>query len=187
MSESVYKNKIITIPNLLTIVRIGMIPAFVWAYIKKADYQIAALILLASGLTDILDGYIARRFDMGSDFGKALDPVADKLTQFTMFLCLMNRFSFMWVPAVLLFVKELFLGITSIVAIKKTGEVQGAKWHGKAATCVIYMMIFTHVVWYSIPYEISMILLMGSIAMMLLSCVGYAKQNYLMLKDVYKK
>ena len=181
MSESVSKNQIITIPNLLTVMRICMIPVFVWAYIIKANYQIATMILLCSGLTDILDGYIARKFHMSSDFGKALDPVADKLTQFTMFLCLMKRFSFMWIPAVLLFVKEFLLGITIIAAIKKTGKVHGAKWHGKAATCVIYTMIFAHVIWYDIPYEISMILLSGSIVMMLISCFEYAKQNYLMI------
>lgn len=183
MSDSVTKNKILTIPNVLSMMRICMIPLFVWLYIEKADYQAATVVLLLSGITDVLDGYIARRFNMSSDFGKAIDPVADKLTQFTMLICLMSRFSFMWIPICLLFVKELFLGITSLLAIKKTGEVHGAKWHGKVATCLIYAMIFTHVIWYDIPYEVSMILLVASVSMMLVSCFYYAKRNYLMLKQ----
>lgn len=182
MTEATTKNKIITIPNMLSILRICMIPPFIWLYIKKADYSAATVVLLLSGVTDVLDGFIARRFHMSSDFGKAIDPIADKLTQLTMLLCLMTRFSFMWIPVLLLLVKEFFLGITSLLAIKKTGEVHGAKWHGKVATCLIYAMIFTHVVWYDIPYAVSMVLLVSCVLMMLISCFHYAKRNYLMLR-----
>lgn len=182
MTRETMKKKIFTIPNLLTISRILMIPPFVWMYVEKENYPAATMILLLSGLSDVLDGFIARRFDMSSDFGKALDPVADKLTQFTILICLMSRFSFMWIPMSLLFVKELFLGITSLLAIKKTKEVHGAKWHGKAATCLIYTMIFAHVIWYDIPYAVSMILLVSSVGMMMISCFHYAKRNYFMLK-----
>lgn len=186
MTESTTKNKILTIPNILSMLRILMIPPFVWLYMKEANYPAATVVLLLSGLTDILDGYIARRFNMSSDFGKAIDPIADKLTQLTMLLCLLSRFSFMWIPIFLLVVKEFFLGITSLLAIKKTGEVHGAKWHGKVTTCLIYAMIFTHVVWYDIPYAVSMILLCASVAMMLVSCFHYAKRNYRMLKEKNK-
>ena len=182
MTKEHTKNKILTIPNVLTIARIFMIPPFVWMYVYEENYLTATVILLLSGLSDVLDGFIARRFDMSSDFGKAVDPIADKLTQFTMLICLMARFSFMWIPVCLLFVKELFLGITSLLAIKKTKEVHGAKWHGKAATCLIYTMIFVHVIWYDIPYAVSMVLLVASVAMMLVSCFYYAKRNYFMLR-----
>lgn len=182
MTEEITKNKILTIPNILTISRFFMIPPFVWLYVYEKNYPAAAVILLLSGLTDVLDGYIARKFNMSSDFGKAVDPIADKLTQVTMLICLMSRFSFMWIPVSLLFVKELILGITSLLAIKKTKEVHGAQWHGKAATCVIYSMILVHVVWYGIPYAVSRAFLAASVLMMLISCFYYAKRNYLMLK-----
>lgn len=76
-----YQNKILTIPNVLSFFRLCLIPVIIWMYCSKRDYVRTAVILLLSGATDILDGFIARRFNMVSDLGKVLDPVADKLTQ----------------------------------------------------------------------------------------------------------
>lgn len=84
-TNSPYKNKILTIPNLLSFFRMCLIPLIIWQYVYK-DNHITALCLLAlSGMTDIADGIIARKFNMVSDFGKAFDPIADKLTQISVF------------------------------------------------------------------------------------------------------
>ncbi len=171
------KNKILTIPNVLSCLRICMIPVFVWAYCFKQDYPMTAIVLLLSGLTDMADGYIARHFNMVSDFGKALDPVADKLTQFAMLICLLTRFKLMIVPVLLIAIKEIATGVSSLVVIKKTGSVMGADWHGKVTTFLLYTMMITHVLWYDIPSTVSMVLIFACVAMMILSFIMYILRN----------
>lgn len=180
--EETRKNKILTIPNALSFLRICMIPWFIWAYCFKQNYPLTAFVLVLSGLTDMADGFIARHFNMISDFGKALDPVADKLTQFAMLVCLLTRFKLMFVPALLIAIKEISTGISSLVVIKKTGAVMGADWHGKVTTFLLYAMMITHVLWYDIPVAVSTILILTCVVMMLVSFVMYILRNINALK-----
>ena len=101
-----YQNKIITIPNILSFFRICLIPVIVWLYNVKQDYLWTLFILLLSAVTDIVDGIIARKCNMISDFGKAFDPVADKLTQMAMLFCLVSRFPYMMIPLCFLWLKK---------------------------------------------------------------------------------
>ena len=173
-----YQNKILTIPNILSFFRLCLIPVIVWLYVGKQDYLWTLLILTLSGVTDIVDGIIARKFNMVSNFGKAFDPVADKLTQMAMLFCLVSRFKYMMVPFVLLVVKEVFTGITALVSIKKTNTVKGAVWHGKLTTVSLYAMMAIHVVWFNIPRTLSLILVGICIGIMLMSFIMYAIQNF---------
>lgn len=108
--EEKYKNKIITIPNILSLFRLLLIPVIVWLYVFRQDYLWTTAILALSGITDIIDGIIARKCNMISDFGKAFDPVADKLTQIAMLFCLVSRFQWMLLPLCVLVVKEITAG-----------------------------------------------------------------------------
>jgi len=175
------QRKIFTIPNLMSFSRIIMIPICVWLYVLKKNYAGATLVLLLSGLTDILDGYIARRFHMVSDLGKALDPVADKLTQWVMLLCLLSRFPDMLVLVILQFCKELLMGITSFWVVKKTGIVQSAVWHGKLNTVFLYFLIFLHFVWYEIPIAVSDGMIGVCTVTMLFSCVLYVSSHLVLI------
>ena len=112
-------NKIITIPNLLSFFRICMIPVIIWSYCIKGNPLLAGEILLLSGLTDLADGYIARRFHMISNLGKILDPVADKLTQAAMLLCLFTRFPHMLLLIVIMAVKELYMVVLPCQCFRK--------------------------------------------------------------------
>lgn len=172
----------LTIPNLLSLVRIILIPIFMWAYCVKKDSTLTAVLLLASGLTDSLDGIIARKFNMISDLGKALDPIADKLTQGTMLLCLITRYPLMLLPFILLLIKEASVGITSLVVIRKTGAVHGAVWHGKITTCLLYAMMVLHVLWNEIPLILSNATIWLCSAMMLSSFVLYILRNISFLR-----
>ena len=167
------ENKIITIPNLLSMFRILLIPVFVWAYCIRGKYLLTAGLLFVSGLTDIADGFIARRFHMISNLGKMLDPIADKLTQAAMLICLVTRFPMMCFPLVLLGIKEISIGITSLLVIRKSGAVTGAVWHGKVTTALLYIMIFVHLVWFNVPAAVSNMIIAICFAMMLLSWVLY--------------
>lgn len=137
---------------------------------------------IISGLTDIVDGFIARKFNMISDFGKAFDPVADKLTQLAVLFCLVTRFPLMLIPLVILTVKEVLAAIMNMITLKKSGFVVAAKWHGKLNTVLIYSMMFIHIVWFSIPEIVSDILIGICIAMMIISSFLYTKSDVKAIK-----
>ena len=182
-STNTYQKKIITIPNILSFFRLCLIPVIVWLYTVKQDYLWTLLILLMSAITDIVDGIIARKCNMISDFGKAFDPVADKLTQMAMLFCLVSRFPYIMIPFVLLVVKEVFTGITALITIKRTNTVKGAVWHGKLTTVALYSMMAIHLLWYNIPRTVSLILVSICIGIMLMSFILYAIQNIKAIKN----
>ena len=158
--------------------RLCLIPVIVWLYFFEKNYLWTTLVLALSGITDIADGIIARRFGMVSDFGKAFDPIADKLTQMATLFCLVSRFRHMLDPLVILVIKEVFAGVTGLLAIRKTGNVEGADWHGKATTVCLYAMMLVHLIWYQIPLPVSHVLVGVCTVMMLLSAVLYAIRNF---------
>lgn len=174
---SKYQKKILTIPNLLSLLRIFMIPPLVWLYCIKEDYFATLVLLTLSGITDVADGIIARRFNMISDFGKAFDPVADKLTQAVMLFCLTARFELMLLPLLLLVVKETIAAITGILSIRKSGKVMGALWHGKAATVMLYIIMAMHIIWFDLPMTVSYVSILACSAMMIFSAILYSIRN----------
>ena len=171
------QNKIITIPNLLSAFRHCLIPVIVWLYCEKQDYFWTTLVLMLSGLTDVVDGFIARKFHMISNLGKILDPVADKLTQIAMMFCLVIRYPYMLCPLILLVVKEVFDAVTGLIVIHKAGRVQGAEWHGKALTVLLYATMLVHLIWYEIPAAVSNILILTCVVMMIISLIMYGKER----------
>ena len=175
--EERYKHKIITIPNILSLFRLLLIPVIMWLYIVKEDPVLTTVILALSGITDIVDGIIARKCHMVSDFGKAFDPVADKLTQIAMLFCLVSRFKWMLLPLCVMVIKEVTAGILGLLVIRKTGKVDGAVWHGKATTVSLYSMMIIHLIWYNIPSVISGILIGACTALVLLSAFMYSREN----------
>ncbi|MBQ8555145.1 MAG: CDP-alcohol phosphatidyltransferase family protein [Clostridia bacterium] len=176
MSPKQASQRILTIPNILSMLRLVMIPAAVYLYLS-GSYAATAVVIVLSGLTDVVDGYIARRCNAVTDLGKALDPVADKLTQLAMLLCLISRHPAMLAPFILLLVKEAFSALSGLMVIRKTGTVLGAQWHGKVTTLMLYALMIMHVVWKEIPDTVSNISIILCIAMMLLSLVLYARRN----------
>ena len=181
--EEKYKHKIITIPNVLSFFRLLLIPVIVWLYIVKKDPIWTMAVLALSGITDIVDGIIARKCNMISDFGKAFDPVADKLTQIAMLFCLVSRFQWMLLPLCVLVVKEITAGIMGLMVIRKTGDVFGAVWHGKATTVSLYSMMIIHLLWFNIPGVISGILIGACTALALLSAFMYTRENLKKLRS----
>ena len=175
--KTLLKGKILTIPNLLSAFRLLLIPVFMWLYLQKDDIPATAIVLALSGLTDALDGFIARRFNMVSDFGKALDPFADKLTQLAMLCCLLIRFSRMLWLIIVLSVKEVFVASTQLAVIRRTEVVLGADWHGKVTTILLYGVMILHLLWMDLPEELSRALVLLSIFMVLLSGVLYGLRN----------
>jgi cardiolipin synthase len=130
----------VNIPNLLTIIRFIIIPIFGY-FLYVESYSIAVLLFLLGGLTDVLDGYIARKFNKITSWGKLADPAADKLMQITalVMLTINNRVP---IPIVLIVAaKEVFMGIGSVFLLKKEHHVVSSSWWGKMATVIFYMAI----------------------------------------------
>ena len=175
--KTIFQGKILTIPNILSFTRLLMIPWFMWMYLAKNDSVGTALILLLSGFTDTIDGVIARRFNMVSNLGKALDPVADKLTQIAMMACLVWRFPHMWQVLGALCVKELFMLFSSLMAIRRTEVVLPADWHGKMTTTTLYAVMIAHLLFSELPGPVSDGLICLCTIMILLSGVLYGIRN----------
>lgn len=171
-TENKYQNKIFTIPNILSFFRIFLIAPIIVLY-SQQEFLGVLIVLIISGISDIADGIIARKFNMISDFGKALDPIADKLTQLVVLICLISRFPYITILAIFLVIKELCAGITVLVSIKKTNAVKGAAWHGKLTTVVIYIAMVMHLVWYHIPPTASLITIAVCVSVMTMSFILY--------------
>ena len=133
-------NRILTVPNAMSAARILIVPVFAVLYLR--DHLVwAASALLVSGLTDMLDGYIARRFHQITDLGKMLDPFADKLTQGVVALCLAIKFPAIR-PLLLLFIlRELLMLCCALLLLKKHKRPCAAQWYGKVATVMFYVSV----------------------------------------------
>ena len=174
-----------TIPNILSFFRLALIPFIVWAYFLEVHLLCAGLIVL-SGITDILDGYIARRFDMVSALGKALDPIADKLTLFAILIFVGIEKNILLVLLGIFIVKEILMGIEGLIIIKKTGTTYSAEWYGKITTLVMYLSMITVIVWQNIPQIAIHIILILCSALVLFSFIMYSIRNYKNLKNSSK-
>lgn len=130
--------KIWTIPNAMSLFRLLLVPVIIWSFLGCKNTTLTIVLIAVSALTDVLDGQIARRFNMVSDLGKALDPLADKLTQVSIVLCLAFSRPLLWVLLGICLVREPCMGILGYITIRKTNKVPGAKWYGKLSTVVLY-------------------------------------------------
>lgn len=139
-----WKKEILTIPNLLSLFRLVLIPVYMMIYlsaVNASDYYLSAAILAVSCLTDMIDGKIARHFNMISTVGKILDPFADKATQFTLILCLALKHPVLWYLVCLFIVKEGFQLIAGGINLKKGRMLDGALMSGKVCTTILFLSL----------------------------------------------
>lgn len=174
--KKIFSGKIWTVPNLLSFFRLCLVPLFTYLYVFRNEYRQVLMLLILSAITDILDGFIARRFDMVSDLGKALDPLADKLTQAAILFCLARRFPLMLLPLSLLIVKESCCAILSLAAIERTDTVESADWHGKLSTALLYALSALHLAFPGIPAVFSNAFILVCTGIMTLSFALYLRR-----------
>lgn len=127
------------VPNLLTICRFLLIP-FIIIYALSGNYLLAIIFLTLSGITDVLDGTIARKFNLISNFGKLMDPLADKLTQISILATLaVKRIIPLWILIIVLIKEILMISGASFLYGKEL--VVSSKWYGKLSTVLFYAAI----------------------------------------------
>ena len=139
-----WKKEIYTIPNLLSLFRLVLIPVYARLYLSATEqyqYVLAGVILAVSCLTDMIDGKIARKFNMITSLGKILDPLADKLTQLTLTFCLSLKYPVLYPVLGLFIVKELFQLVLGIAFLRKGKTLPGALMAGKVCTTVYFISL----------------------------------------------
>ena len=139
-----WKKEILTIPNLLSLFRLVLIPVYATMYLNATEgyqYVLAGVVLAVSCLTDLIDGKIARKFNMITNLGKVLDPLADKLTQLTLTVCLSMKYPVLYPVLALFVIKELFQLILGIINLRKGKMLPGALMAGKVCTTVLFVSL----------------------------------------------
>lgn len=139
-----------SIPNMISLFRICLAPLFAALYTGGHIMQ-AMAVLLISAASDVLDGAIARRFNMVTELGKILDPIADKLIQAVMMLCAASVTPCVWLLLGLHLLRELTLALLGLHVIRVTGRVYGAKWYGKLCTAAIYAVMIALLAFPALP------------------------------------
>lgn len=132
-----------TIPNLITCFRFVLIPGFVLLFLQARqpqEYLLSAAVLLLSGVTDMLDGFIARKFHMTSKLGKVLDPAADKLTLLAVMCVLWIKYPQYWLLYALFLGKEVVMAAAGLFLLHRNRDLEGAKWFGKLYTILFYLV-----------------------------------------------
>ena len=168
------------IPNALTIFRLFLVPVFVFTYLFSPDpnirYVAAGVFVLAS-LTDVLDGYIARKYNMITDFGKLADPVADKLMQITAIGLLVydNKLSY-WV-LIIFVIKEALQIIGGLRLLNINKYVVQSEISGKVATVILFFVIVAIII-FDMPKKYATIMIWVSLVFTIIAFFNYF-QTYL--------
>ncbi len=181
------KKDLWAIPNILCYIRFLLIPIFVLTYIRANEpkqYIQAAAIVFLSGLTDFLDGFIARRFDMITELGKIIDPLADKLTQASLIFILVVEIKGMILLLILFVMMQLFLLVAGLVMLKKGTKLNGAKWFGKVSTTVFYATMLVLVALPTLKISITNVLMTVCGAFLLLSFLMYINEYIMMYRNL---
>ena len=129
------KENIWNVPNALTMIRFLLIPVY-WYFILNDRFYPALIVFVAASLTDLADGYIARRFNLITNFGKLMDPLADKVMSISVMLSLAIKGIVPWAAVAILFLKEGVLVVGGILLYRRNVVVY-SKWIGKLAQTVV--------------------------------------------------
>lgn len=128
------------LPNYLTILRLILVP-IIFTLVLKEKYLAAFVFFLIANITDILDGQIARKYNLITDWGKLMDPLADKITQIsTISALIITRIIPFWI-LVIITTKELIMITVGFFLYKKKIVTVHSKWYGKAATILLFVAI----------------------------------------------
>ena len=164
------------IPKILTSIRFILIP-FIFISVISKHYLTGLIIFPISAITDILDGFIARKYNYITDIGKLIDPLADKLTQISLLLSLSILGILPWWIFAIVFIKECVMVIFASFLYSKKDVVVYSKWYGKLATVLFYLAIVISLIinqfHISIPFRIDLYLYYLAILATIFSLIMY--------------
>ena len=172
-----WKKDIFSIPNLLSLFRLLLIPVYATLYLnatQRYQYLLAGVISAVSCLTDMIDGKIARKYNMITTLGKILDPLADKLTQLTLTICLSLKYPVLYPVLGLFVMKELFQLVLGVVFLRKGKMLPGALMAGKVCTTILFVSLIALVLMPNIPPVAVKAIAVIDALFLIISFVSYA-------------
>lgn len=140
-------SKNLSVPNLISLIRLLLIPLILWLYLNDKIWT-AVILVVVSGFTDAIDGYIARHFNQITPLGKVLDPLADKLTQIALGVCLLSRFPAVIPLVIVLIIKELLMLLWGLKLLNAGQPPFSALWWGKLSTFAFYAGVIAIMIFY---------------------------------------
>lgn len=171
------------IPNILTVLRMAAVPVFIVFMLKNMIYP-AIIVFLLAEITDVLDGLIARRFNLITKFGKIADPLADKMMQLAaLFMFSIKDMIPRIIPWLVLF-KELFMLISGIYLIRKNFDMS-SKWFGKLTSVILFISIM--LVFFGVPRHITDVIFWICVAMALFAALMYIRNYFKQIKSTETK
>lgn len=141
MSEEQVSNRILTVPNVVSFIRLAAIPVFWWLLLGEGNTTAATVLFVVVATTDWLDGYLARRLGQVTRLGKALDPVADRLMIASAVIAGLIAGIVPPVIGIGLIAREIYMAVVTFVVVSRRGGVLEVRWLGKLATLLVYSSI----------------------------------------------
>ena len=182
MFEKVFtKKQVLTIPNLLSLFRMILIPFIVYFYFT-GRYTTAIILLAVSAFSDVIDGPIARHFNMVSDLGKMLDPLSDKLTEGALIICLISRYKLMIILLLVMIAKETMM-VTMGLKAMQIDSINSARWYGKVCTVLLYATVLALLIFVKIPRLLANGLIIACIVTAIFTMIMYYRFYTNILKE----
>ncbi len=171
------------IPNLISLFRLLLVPVFALVFFsgREDSMLLSAAVFVISGVSDMLDGYIARKYQQVTDIGKILDPAADKLMQTAVILCLCLKGIVPFWAFIIFLLKELLMFAGGAAALKKYDFVVHSNWYGKLATGIFYAVMIVILVVHDLNEVLKIALLAVAIASTLFASIMYFFRVFLVL------
>lgn len=169
------------VPNLLSVLRILLIPIFCIAYFwnkTPGGSFVAGAVLVCSGMTDMLDGHLARKYHQITEIGKIIDPFADKLTQVTVCVCIGIKKPEFLILLGLFMIKEVAMLIGGYLLLRRNHKLAGAQWFGKVNTIVFYIVMIMLIFFPALPPWLQWAMIGTSSCFMVLSFFMYLWQFF---------
>ena len=181
--------KLKNIPNILSMIRICLVFVFI-ALFFSGNVWAALIIFLVAGATDIVDGYLARKYNWITNLGKILDPVADKLMQCTVLVCLCIG-KYIPIPfAIVFFLKELCTLLMGFIVIKRRSVTVVSKWYGKLTVCLFYATIAVSIIFrpfFATHSLLQLIICIPAVFFAIFSFVAYVRHYAWLKHEAVKK
>ena len=182
--------EVFSIPNIMGYFRVLLIPVFCYLYLNaetQRDILWAALVVAISSITDMLDGMVARKFNMVTDLGKIVDPVADKLTHAALAICLATRYPLMWLLLTLMVAKEGYMAIMGIITLRHGRMMDGAMWFGKVCTATLFVGMLVLFLFPSLSVTVSNVIIGVMMVVMLVTLVKYVPFYRNMMREIRRE
>ena len=175
-TKSSRAKEVLSIPNIMGYFRIALVPLYLILFFRAMDghaYWPIYVVIVVSGLTDFFDGKIARKYNMVTDLGKMLDPIADKITIGAIIISLAFKYKVVIPMIAVYLVKEAYMAIMGMIQLRRGIKNEGAMWYGKACTFLTYIVLLALLIFQNMPHALVLGMVGFDIALMLFTLVMY--------------